>query len=78
LKSSLRFLVSGSASALLALGCMMLFEHLGSGVDTHGVLHEPFFLIPAAWMFFATAIYFGVRYWRAQGAAKQNLNESKK
>jgi hypothetical protein len=62
----MRFLVSGTGCALLALGCIMLFERLGSSVDAQGVLHEPFALIPLAWLFFAAAAYFGVRYWRAR------------
>jgi hypothetical protein len=62
----MRFLVSGSVCALLALICVMLFEHLGSSVDAQGVLQEPFALIPVAWLFFAAAAYFGVRYWRAR------------
>jgi hypothetical protein len=44
----------------------LLIEYLGSSVDTQGVLHEPFALIPMAWLFFAAALYFGVRYWRAR------------
>ena len=62
----MRFLLLGSICAVLALGCIMLFERLGASVDGQGVLHEPFALIPLAWLFFAAALYFGVRYWRAR------------
>jgi hypothetical protein len=62
----MRFLILGSACALLALGCVLLFEHLGSSVDAQGVLSEPFALIPLAWLFFAAALYFGVRHWRSR------------
>jgi hypothetical protein len=51
MKMSMRFLVSGSVCALLALGCVLLFEDLGASVDAQGLLHEPFGLIPLAWLF---------------------------
>jgi hypothetical protein len=66
MRSSLRFLVWGSVCALLALACVMLFERLGASVDAEGVLQEPFALIPVAWLFFAAAMVFGVRYWRSR------------
>ena len=66
MKNSMRFLLSGSVCALMALACVLLIEYLGSSVDAQGVLHEPFALIPMAWLFFAAALYFGVRYWRAR------------
>ena len=62
----MRFLVLGTVCALLALLCIMLFERLGASVDAQGMLHEPFALIPVAWLFFAAAAYFGVRYWRSR------------
>jgi hypothetical protein len=62
----MRFLVPGSACALLALACIMLFERLGASVDAQGALHESFALIPVSWLFFAAAVYFGVRYWRSR------------
>jgi hypothetical protein len=65
MKTSMRFLVSGSVCAVLALVFVSLFEYQGASVDAQGVLHEPFALIPLAWVFFAAALYFGVRYWRA-------------
>jgi hypothetical protein len=66
MKISMRYLVTGSVCALLALTFFLLFEYLGSSVDAQGVLHEPFALIPMAWLFFAAALYFGVRYWRSR------------
>jgi len=68
MQRSMRFLVLGSVCALLALACIMLYERLGSSVDAQGVLQEPFALIPVAWLFFAAATYFGVRYWRSRSA----------
>jgi hypothetical protein len=62
----MRFLVSGSICAVLALAFVTLFEYIGASVDAQGVLHEPFALIPLAWLFFAAALYFGVRYWRTR------------
>jgi hypothetical protein len=48
------------------LAFVTLFEYIGASVDAQGVLHEPFALIPLAWLFFAAALYFGVRYWRTR------------
>jgi hypothetical protein len=62
-------LISGSVCALLAAGCVLLFQRMGASVDAQGVLHEPFGLIPLAWVLFAAAVYFGVRYWRLRRAA---------
>jgi hypothetical protein len=44
----------------------MLFEHLGASVGADGVVQEPFALIPVAWLFFAAAMVFAVRYWRTR------------
>jgi hypothetical protein len=44
----------------------MVFDYLGASVDAHGGLREPFALIPLAWLLFAAALYFGVRYWRSR------------
>lgn len=59
-----RFLLAGILCAVLALGCVVLFAWIGASVDAHGVLHEPFFLIPLAWLLGVAALYFGFRYWR--------------
>lgn len=37
----------GTAFALL-----MVYEYIGAWVDEAGVLHEPFYLIPLAWLSF--------------------------
>ena len=40
-------------SVLLFIGAglsILTFNLVGSTVDTHGILHEPFFLIPLFWL----------------------------
>lgn len=32
--------------------CALAFELIGSTVDAAGILHEPFFLVPAGWILF--------------------------
>ena len=62
----MRFLLLASVCALLSLTCVLLFEYLGGSVDAQGVLHEPFALIPLAWMLFVAAVYFAFRYWKTR------------
>lgn len=36
---------------LIAIGCLVIFNIIGSEVATDGTLIEPFFLIPTFWLF---------------------------
>ena len=36
---------------VLSIGCFVLFEMIGSTVDSNGILHEPFFLVPFGYLF---------------------------
>jgi len=51
-------LVFGVAS----LGCLLAFWPIGSTVDEAGVLHEPFALIPLAWLCGFLAAAAGITY----------------
>ncbi len=62
----MRFLLLASVCALLSLICVLLFAYMGGSVDAQGVLHEPFALIPLAWMLFVAAVYFAFRYWKTR------------
>lgn len=46
-------LILWRVSVLLFIGAglsILTFNLVGSTVDTHGILHEPFFLIPLFWL----------------------------
>jgi hypothetical protein len=45
---------------LLAVGCILLFNLIGSEVTAEGILQEPFFLIPLAWFFLLLSVVSGV------------------
>ena len=62
----MRFLLLASVCALLSLCSVLLFEYLGGSVDAQGVLHEPFALIPLAWMLLVATVYFAFRYWKTR------------
>lgn len=36
---------------LIAIGCLVIFNIIGSEVATDGTLIDPFFLIPTFWLF---------------------------
>jgi hypothetical protein len=59
-------LLAGTVSALLALVCATLFDKIGATVDAQGVLHEPFFLLPLAWLCGIAALVFGMCYRRVR------------
>ncbi|MBN2087802.1 DUF3955 domain-containing protein [Candidatus Peregrinibacteria bacterium] len=40
--------------------CVLAFKLIGSSVDANGVLHEPFALIPIAYIAFFLALIFGL------------------
>jgi hypothetical protein len=42
------------ALILSGLACVVAFEVIGSSVNEDGILVEPFFLIPIAWLLFLT------------------------
>jgi len=49
-----RFLTTLGACGTLALvtgmGCLFLFQSIGSTIDEKGFLHEPFPLLPIGWL----------------------------
>ena len=42
-----------------AVVCIVTFNMIGSEVDSQGILHEPFFLIPLFWLFFMSSLIAG-------------------
>ena len=50
------------ALSCLAIAFWGLFELMGSHVDEHGILHEPFFLLPLAWGSLFLAGLLGMTY----------------
>jgi hypothetical protein len=46
----------------LAFACWLFYWVNGSTIDTQGILHEPFFLIPVGWLAFALGLLAGVRH----------------
>lgn len=49
-------LISFSLACLCALG----FEFIGSSIDSQGILHEPFFLVPIAWLWIFIGLFAGL------------------
>ena len=45
---------------LSSFACVIAFEIIGSSVNEDGTLVEPFFLIPIAWLLFATGVILGI------------------
>ena len=45
-----RFLWSFVAFGALGAACFLAFALIGSSVDEHGLLHEPFILVPIGWL----------------------------
>ena len=43
-----------------AIVCMSAFNVIGQTVETEGVLHEPFFLIPFFWLFLLLSLIAGI------------------
>ncbi|HUN22904.1 MAG TPA: DUF3955 domain-containing protein [Anaerolineales bacterium] len=41
---------------LLAVGCIFLYNLIGSEVTAEGILKEPFFLVPFAWLFLLLSV----------------------
>lgn len=47
------------------IGCFVLSMFIGSTIDSDGILHEPFFLIPIGYLFLLLGLISGVIYlWR--------------
>lgn len=42
-----------------AAACIVTFNMLGAEVDSQGMLHEPFFLIPLFWLFLMFSLIAG-------------------
>lgn len=54
--------VSSWLGVLLFIGavvCIVAFNMIGSEVDSQGMLHEPFFLIPLFWLFLTFSLIAG-------------------
>ena len=52
-----------SAGLLLCAAiCWIIFKAIGPSVDAAGVLHEPFLLLPMAWLFLFAGIACGAIY----------------
>lgn len=54
--------VSSWLGVLLFVGavvCIVAFNMIGSEVDSQGMLHEPFFLIPLFWLFLTFSLIAG-------------------
>lgn len=47
---------------LTGMGCFLLFKIIGSSLDSNGVLHEPFFLIPIGYLFLLMGLISGFNY----------------
>ena len=58
------------ASLVLGIGCFVLFEIIGSTVDSNGILHEPFFLIPFGYLFIIIGFVSGLIHWYQRKFAK--------
>ncbi|MFC6176626.1 DUF3955 domain-containing protein [Companilactobacillus huachuanensis] len=55
---------------LLGVGCFALFSMIGSTVDSNGILHEPFFLVPFGYFFLLIGIISGAIHWYKRITAK--------
>lgn len=49
---------------LIAMGliCFGIFAAMGSTIDSEGILHEPFFLIPVGYLFILSGLISGAIY----------------
>ena len=51
----------GLTLLLLGLGLLAAFRFIGSSVDQHGFLHEPFALLPVGWLLVLSgALWIGI------------------
>lgn len=48
------------ATLLAGIGCFGLMALLGSSIDSNGILHEPFFLIPMGYFFLLISLISGL------------------
>jgi len=55
---------------VLGIGCFVLFEMIGSTVDSNGILHEPFFLVPFGYLFILIGLVSGLIHWYKRNFAK--------
>ncbi|MBI9110669.1 DUF3955 domain-containing protein [Maridesulfovibrio ferrireducens] len=44
----------------VSIACAIAFNTIGSTIDSEGILHEPFALIPIGWLFFLLGILVGI------------------
>jgi len=47
---------------LAGIGCFLLFQMIGSTIDSSGIIHEPFFLIPIGYLFLLVGLGSGISY----------------
>jgi len=52
------------------IGCFVLFEIIGSTVDSNGILHEPFFLVSFGYLFILIGLVSGLIHWYKRNFAK--------
>jgi len=58
---------------LAGIGCFLLFKTIGSTIDSDGILHEPFFLVPIGYLFLLVGLGSGISY-LFQRARKNKLS----
>lgn len=61
-RRSKRLLLVSLVLSGTGLACLALFRAIGSTVDSDGVLHEPFGLIPIGWLCLLLGLVFGGLY----------------
>lgn len=65
-------------SFLLASLCALGFEFIGSSIDSQGILHEPFFLVPIAWLWIFIGLFAGLGALVAKVMASIQLKKTNK
>jgi hypothetical protein len=79
MKKAKYYLWVGGLCLLLSLASFVLYTWKGASVDSEGVLHESFGLVPMAWLFLAAAVWFGWRFVGARArAAREDAQKEKK
>ncbi|MDY0087304.1 MAG: DUF3955 domain-containing protein [Coriobacteriia bacterium] len=47
----------------VSIGCLLAYALIGARVNPDGLLVEPFFLVPMAWLFLFIGLGAGLAYW---------------
>ncbi|KRM14654.1 hypothetical protein FD31_GL001717 [Companilactobacillus nantensis DSM 16982] len=58
------------AALLIAVGCFVSMTLIESTVDSNGILHEPFFLIPIGYLFLLIGLISGAIHWYQRSRQK--------